>query len=93
MEYIIAVIGALIGGVFFFKGKAEKNAAKAMMAETKAKDAELEKKGKVYDEMIGIVDDTIKQAALKKEEDKKKRKYMTLAERRAESNKRFGDKK
>ena len=92
MEYIVGLLFAALGGIFFFKSKADKSAVEAKLAVLKAKDEELVKKGKVYDEMIGIVDDTLKQAEIKKEEDKKKRKYMTLGERRAESAKRFGKK-
>ena len=92
MEYIVGLLLAALGGVFYFKGKADKAAVDAKLANLKGRDTELKKKEEELNEMINIVDEGLKLVEEKKEEAKKKRKHMSLKERRDLSNKRFGKK-
>lgn len=82
MEIIIGIIMALVGGLFFYKKKADKAAVDGKLAKTKGQDQELELKQEDLERMIAEIDDNIKALEVKKKADKNKRKNMTLAERR-----------
>jgi hypothetical protein len=92
MEYIIGILFAAIGGVFYFKSKADKAAVDAKLAHIKGRDKELKEQQEELGKVMDFLDEQIKQAKTSSEVKKKIRKHMTLKERRELSNKRFGKK-
>ncbi len=89
MEYLIGIIVALLGGLLFYKKKADKNAVDSKLAETKGRDAELQVSQEEVAEAIKELDKGIKQMAKEKAKADKDRKNMTLKERADEARKRF----
>ena len=89
MEYLIGLIAALIGGIFFYKKKADKNAIDAKLAETKGKDSALIDEAKEVRLAIEEIDKNLKKIKEEREVERKKRKYMTLKERAELAKKKF----
>lgn len=82
MEYIIGIIVALLGGVFYFKKKADNKAVEAKLAHTKGRDKELSDAAADLKKQIAELDAGIERARKEREARKERDKNMTLAERR-----------
>lgn len=81
MEYLVGIIVALVAGLLYYKGKSEKSAADASLAETRGKDSELEKQQGKVEEEISEIDRAIADI---REERKKRRDSKTKEERASE---------
>ena len=83
MEIIAGIIVALLGGLFFFKKKADKAAVDSKLAETRGRDQELEISENELEAAIAEIDENL--TKIKEERDKRRNedRNMTLAERRA----------
>lgn len=93
MEYLVGLLVAALGGIFYFKNKADEASVDAKLAQIKGKDEELKKQQEEVGKVIGFLDEQIKQAKSAAEIKSKKRTFMTLKERKELSSKRFGKKK
>lgn len=82
MEIIIAIIAALVGGLFFYKNKADKVSVDGKLAETKGQDRGLQNEAEEIKKAIEMLDKGIEAARKEREAEKQKKKSMTLAERR-----------
>jgi len=81
MEYLIGLLVAALGGVFYFKKKADEAVVEAKLAETKGRDAELKKRQEDVRVAISEIDDSLKKIKAKREADRVKLDNMTLKER------------
>lgn len=82
MEYIIGLILALVGGLFFYKNKADKASVDGKLAETRGRDKELELSQEELEKQIAELDKGIEKMKADREAKKIKEDNMTLAERR-----------
>lgn len=89
MEYLVGLVLALLGGIFYFKGKADKAAVGARIAVTKAKDEALAEEEKLVEEAIQALNEAIITTEEKRKAELKKRKSMTLKERAEEAKNRY----
>lgn len=89
MEYLIGIIVALLGGVFFYRNKAKNNRVDAILAETKGTDRELAEQESLVIQAIKDIDDGIRKEKEKRKAQADKRKNMTLKERADEAKKRY----
>jgi len=76
MDILIALLIAALGGVFYFKKKADESAIDAKLGKTKGQDLELKKEQMTLKEAIKQIDENIK----KLRESKTSQKDKTLAE-------------
>lgn len=83
MEYLIGLLIAAIGGLLFFKNKADKATADAKLAEVKGRDKELQITQKELQDFINQVDTNIAKMKAQQEQEARKRKEnnMSLKER------------
>lgn len=89
MEYIIGIIVALIGGVFYFKNKADSATVDSKLAKTKGRDIELENHRKIVAEAIKEIDENIEKAKAQRKQEKNNLKNMSLKERAEAAKKRY----
>lgn len=89
MEYLIGIIVALIGGVFYFKGKADKADAGSRISLTKGRDIELADQQSIVEQAILDLEEGIKALDEKRKHQKKVHKTKTLKERAEEANDRY----
>lgn len=83
MEYLIGLLVALLGGVFYFKTKADNAAIESKLAHTKGRDKELEMTENELKAAIEEIDKNVDKIVKERAEAKVKNDNMTLAERRA----------
>lgn len=86
MDYLIGIILALVGGLLYFKGKADKAAAGSKIANTKGRDQELSERQEEIEKAIQELDAGIKKM---KENKEKQHKYRSLKERAEEAKNRY----
>ena len=89
MEYLLGIIAALLGGIFYYRNKAKKSEIEAMLKETKVKDEALKQEEKLIEDAIAALDAGIQAIKKEKEEAAEKRKNMTLKERKEEAKNRY----
>lgn len=84
MEAIIAIIVAALGGLLYYKNKADKASVAAKLARTEAEDRALKEQQVEVAKAIKVLDDGIEQARRDREIEMKKRELdsLSLAERR-----------
>ncbi len=82
MEYLIGVLVALLGGIFYYKKKADDAIVDSKLAETKGKDEVLKQRQEELKSAIKEIDDNIKKMNENREVEKKKNDNLTLAELR-----------
>lgn len=82
MEFIVGILVALLGAVFYFKKKAGDASVEAKLARTRGQDKELELTAEELKRQIDEIDDGIEQARKEREERRLAEKRMTLKERR-----------
>lgn len=90
MEYLIGIILALLGGLIFYKKKADNNAVDVKLAKTKGRDAELQVSQEEVESAIREIDSRIEEIKKEKKERDKDRKNLSLKERAEEAKKRYG---
>jgi len=81
MEYLISIIVALLGGLFYFKNKADQVSANERIAETKGRDRELAERQADIEQAIKDLDDGIRKMNEEREAERQREKNMTLKER------------
>lgn len=81
MEYLVGIIVALLGGLFYFKNKADQAGANERIAEIKGRDRELAERQADVEQAIKDLDDGIRKMNEKKKSEDKNYKNMTLKER------------
>lgn len=83
MEYLLGIIGLLIGGLFYFKSKSDKASSDAKIAETKGKDQQLEATQEEVEAAIAELDKGIKKVQEQREAEARKaaEDNMSLKER------------
>jgi len=82
MEIIVMLITALIGGIFYFKRKADKVEQDKKIVEAKAQDKALREYQDELERQIAVLDAGIKKMKQEKiDKDAKRKKYLTLKER------------
>jgi hypothetical protein len=82
MEYLIGLLVAALGGVFYYKKKAGDASVAAKLAETKGRDAELKQQAKEVKQAIKDIDDSLAKIKAKRTADKKKNDNLSLVELR-----------
>lgn len=82
MEILIGIIVALLGGVFYFKNKADEKSVESKLAAIKGQDKELEITEEELKAQIAEMDNNIKRIRKERKESKKNIKDLSLAERR-----------
>ena len=89
MEYLIALIVALFGGIFYFKTKADKAETKSKISENKGRDRELAEQQAFIEQAILDLDKGIEK--MNKERHTEKNEYVskTLKERAEEAKNRY----
>lgn len=88
MEYILGIIAALIGGLFFYKKKADKVAIDAKLSESKGRDRELREQELDLKDAIAEIDANLEK--IRKEREAKNNRTKTLKEIRDELKKKRG---
>ena len=81
MEYILGLIIALIGGVVYFKNKAEDNAVKSELAETMGRDKELREQQEDVEAAISEIDKGIAKVKEDRARRRSEAKKETMEER------------
>ena len=81
MEYLIAIIGLLVGAVAFFKNKADKSAAAEKVAETKGRDKELQVQQEDIEVAKEALNAGIEKLKAEREAQRQRDENMTLKER------------
>lgn len=93
MEYLIALIVMLVGGVIVLSNQKKKAQTDAKLGEINGRDQELTKQQVKLQDAISEIDKSIKEMTKQREEELARRKNMKLAERAEEAKKRFERKK
>ena len=86
MEYIIGLLVALIGAVFFFKNKADKAKLDALLSETRGRDKELQEQQKDVENAIDEIDAGIKKLKQDRKKERDARAKKSREERAEEWN-------
>lgn len=89
MEYLVAIILALLGGIIVLNKQKKDAQSDAKIAETKGKDSELAKQQVKLKDEINKIDESIEDMKREKEAEYQRRKNMTLKERAEEAKKMF----
>jgi len=80
MEYLVGLLIAALGGVFYFKNKADNKAVEVKLAESKGKDEVLAQEQFDLEAAIQEIDNNIAKVKKEKEDAKKKNDNLSLAE-------------
>lgn len=89
MEYVVALVLALLGGLVFYKKKSEKAETESKLAETKGRDAELEVTQKEAEDAVKAIDDGIEKMKAEREAKRLADENLSLAERAEKMRKDF----
>jgi len=82
MEYLIGLLVAALGGIFYYKKKAGDAVVEAKLAEAKGRDAELKQQAKEVTAAIKEIDESLAKIKAKREAEKKKNDNLTLVQLR-----------
>ena len=89
MEYLIGIIVALVGGIFYYANKSDKALADKCIAETKGRDRELAERQAEVEQAIKDLDDGIQKMNEERKAQANKYESKTLKERADEARNRY----
>lgn len=81
MEYIIGLLVALLGGLFYYKRKYDDAAVEGRLAKRKGQDKVLAEEQKDVEDAIKIIDEAVEKLREKRKADREKDRNLTLKER------------
>lgn len=80
MEYLLGLLVAVLGGLFYFKNKSDKAESEVRLGETKIKDAKLETEQVNVQEQVKAIDEGIERMKQERLAERERRKNMSLKE-------------
>lgn len=89
MEYLIGIIVALVGGLFYFVNKSSEAVAENKISETKGRDRELAEQQAEIEQALKDLEDGIVKMNQKREKEKAVYRNRTLKERADEARNRY----
>ncbi len=87
MDYLLGIIVALVGAVFYFKKQSDKNKADAIIGETKGQDKVLKENQDKAQRTVDEANSSIKEITQEREKQRKEYEAKTRSERADDWNK------